>query len=334
MAFDLSNPMLAMGLSLLANPRNPGQSLMAGANIASSVQRNNLLQERQALAEQQRLDALAQQRQQQVARGNVLEHYQNQPNYNPAYAEAFGAQLPGVTLETLYPPGPELTGEYANLAATTNFEGQALADEVLRRDIAKRQAGANRTTVNTGTPFTPGQEALAPTYARLAEDTIARQMDAQRLLPLYREAQGFLDAVGDSTGPLTQEILPFMSALNLRGSTTLEAFDSLLTEIANDKTMQAQGVATDQDFVRAQKGSGSINQRAEALRRALTRAEQKAQRNVDEGQRLQQHIRQSDGNLFSYDWGAALDASEPGTERGGAQLTPEANDALNWLDSQ
>lgn len=328
MAFDLSNPMLAMGLSLLANPRNPGQSLMAGANIASSVQRNNLLQERMAQEQAAREQAAAQRAQSQrdltLIASNAV-----QQGMDPGLANAVAAgHMP---VERLFPERPELTGTLGNLSLMYPDAGP---DQLLAMDREQRAASAPRQSVYTGTPHTPGQEALAPKFAGLAEKTIQSQMDSQRLLPLYREAQGFLDAVGDSTGPLTQEILPFMSALNLKGSTTLEAFDSLLTEIANDKTMQAQGVATDQDFVRAQKGSGSINQRAEALRRALTRAEQKAQRNVDEGMRLQEHIRSTDGDLFSYDWGAALSASEPGTQRGGGQLTPEANDALNWLDSQ
>lgn len=142
-----SNPLMMMGLSLLANPRNPGQSLLAGASIANQSQRSQMMaqrmQQEQAAREAERQANLDAMQAQQAALANSGLSPEQQGLIASGVANYGDFQEPG------------LTGEWANVAQSTNLSGPDLAAEMERRKMASSRAGAPVTnlSVSTGEKF-------------------------------------------------------------------------------------------------------------------------------------------------------------------------------------
>jgi len=146
-----SNPMFTMGLSLLANPRNPTQSLLAGASMANMSQRGQMMREQMEQQRLQQEQAAAALQQEQMARdrmGNLV--LANAPAQNiQAHAIKNNLDVP----EGIIPPN--LSGEYLAAQQLTGKEGPELWDYIQQQKMARSEAGASRNdiSVETGQKF-------------------------------------------------------------------------------------------------------------------------------------------------------------------------------------
>ena len=114
----MSNPMLMMGLSLLANPRNPGQSLLAGASIANQSQRNDMMRQRWQAEEDARVAKQKAAMQARTDQARVLADAVNQERMTPLQANAQMAGLdPGLFGQPESPYSNFQTDDFGNTFA-------------------------------------------------------------------------------------------------------------------------------------------------------------------------------------------------------------------------
>ena len=251
--FSMSNPMLMMGLSLLANPRNPGQSLLAGASIANQAQRNEMYQADMAAREaerQQQQSLLAQQAQDRT----LLASYAAQGE-DPDYIrqQAFAA---GIDVEPLLPQQKPLEFE-----RKVDYVSQATGRPVgeVAWELARKPSAVN---INTADPYPFG---TGPTSSTLWKDPMNPQAGAEPVPGLedknltegQRMAGGYADRMQKAEQRM-QEVTatgydPASTLENLRGDVPLVG--NYLASSEHQQFRQAQ-----EDWVRAKlrRESGAV----------------------------------------------------------------------------
>ena len=318
--FSMSNPMLMMGLSLLANPRNPGQSLLAGASIANQAQRNEMYQADMAAREaerQQQQSLLAQQAEQRAHAASLLPE-------GTSDAVRYGVAQGMLPLSEGLPQSPEPTAMMQNIEKFS-----ALDPSDPQRQMFERLSAPSSTNidVNTGNNWSPTQEVVADVYKAQGQAIMEKGLLAREALPPLMEAKRLVKEIKGMTGPITPALKNLASATNWAGSESLESLDSLLTGIANRAVMQYPGIATDEDFKRALKETGSISLRGAALERAIDRQIEQNRRYVGEQKRYQDHIG-GGGDIFQYDYGGGYEGGEASA---GPDLSPDEQAAVYRL---